>query len=394
MSIKIAQHLVAIPPSPTLALSAAVKEKIAAGQDVIDLSAGEPDFPLPQAFANGIRTALDKGHTTYPPVPGIPALRKAVAEELSKRHGVSYGMDNVVIGTGAKQPLALAFQAVLNAGDEAIVPAPFWVSYADQVRLCKAIPVIVPCGSETGYKLTPDLLKSALTTKTKAIILGSPSNPTGAVYTEAELRALGEVLRDYPDILVIADQIYDHLVYDGTKASSLLRVMPELVEQTIIIDGVSKAYAATGLRLGWGVGPVALMKVIATIQGHTTSGACSIIQHGALAMLQAPEREAEIAKMIAAYQSRRDKLIATLQQVPVLKIFKPSGAFYLWCELKDAGMDDAAFAKMLLDQQGVAVVPGSAFGAPNHIRLHFAAGDDVLAKAATRIVSFCKSFKK
>jgi aspartate aminotransferase len=391
MTIKIAAHLQSIPPSPTLALSAAVKAKIANGEDVIDLSAGEPDFPLPEVFANGIRDALAKGYTTYPPVVGIVPLRQAVAKDLSTRHGVMYIADQIVIGTGAKQPLALAFQVVLGDGDEAIVPTPYWVSYADQVRLCRATPVLVTCGSDTDYKLTPELLRGALTPKTKAIILGSPSNPTGALYTVDEWRALGDVLKTRPDVLIIADQIYDQLVYDGLPAPSLLHVCPELVDQTIIIDGMSKAYAATGLRLGWAAGPAHLIKVIGTVQGHTTSGACSIIQHGALAMLNAPDRAAQVATMVSAYQKRRDALMAALSTIKGLRVFKPQGAFYLWCDISGLMADDKAFAQQLLDTQGVAVVPGSAFGALSHIRLHFAASDSVLSDAANRIVTFCKN---
>lgn len=390
MPVSIARHLASIPGSPTLALSAAVKEKIAAGQDVIDLSAGEPDFPLPAAFAKGIHDALDKGLTTYQPVAGIPALRKAVAEDLSQRHGVIYTADQIVVGTGAKQPLALAFQAVLNAGDEALVPTPFWVSYADQVRLCNAEPVLIPCGADTDYKLTPENLRKHITAKTKAIVLGSPSNPTGAVYTADEWQALGEVLKQFPDMLIIADQIYDQLVYDGVDAPSLLRVVPELAGQTVIIDGMSKAYAATGLRLGWAAGPLPIIKTITTVQGHTTSGACSIIQFGALAMLQSADRKQQVATMVAAYQKRRDGLIATLQQVKGLRAFKPAGAFYLWCDISGVMQDDKDFAARLLDTQGVAVVPGSAFGAVGHVRMHFAASDAVLQDAAKRIVAFCQ----
>ncbi len=392
MSHSVARHLAAIPPSPTLALSAAVKAKIAAGENVIDLSAGEPDFPLPHAFAEGIRAALASGQTTYPPVQGILPLRQVVAAELSQRHGVTYAAEQIVIGTGAKQPLALAFQVVLNPGDEALVPTPYWVSYVDQVRLCQATPVLVPCGADTDYKLTPERLRAALNAKTKALVLGSPSNPTGAVYTAEELRALGRVLLDFPNVLIIADQIYDRLVYDGGQAPSIVRVMPELVDRTIIIDGVSKAYAATGLRLGWAAGPAALIKVMTTIQGHTTSGACSIIQHGALAMLRAPERDKEIATMVAAYQTRRDTLCQALQKLKNMHVFKPAGAFYLWCDisayLNADRPDDSSFAQQLLERQGLAVVPGSAFGAPGHIRMHFAAGDAVLEQAAARLTAF------
>jgi aspartate aminotransferase len=393
MPVKVAAHIAAIPASPTLSLSAKVKELQVGGKDVIDLSAGEPDFPLPKVFADGITNALNKGQTTYPPVPGIIKLREAVAADLSARHGVAYTAEQIVVGTGAKQPLALAFQIVLGEGDEAIVPTPFWVSYADQVRLCRANPVLVTCGADTNYKLTPQKLRAAITPKTKAIILGSPSNPTGAVYTADELKALGAVLKEFPDMLIIADQIYDQLIYDGQKAPSIVGVMPELAAQTIIIDGMSKAYAATGLRLGWAAGPANLIKTIATVQGHMTSGACSIIQHGALAMLQAPDRAQQIATMVSAYQKRRDTLMAKLQAEPRLKIFKPAGAFYLWCNIEAFGMADSEFCNLMLEKNGVAAVPGSAFGSPGHIRIHFAAGDATLAQAAERILTFCGGLK-
>lgn len=391
MTIETANHLKEIPSSPTLALSALVKAKIAAGDNVIDLSAGEPDFKLPEAFSNGIIDALNKGHTTYPPVVGILPLRQAVANDLKERHHISYTPDQVIIGTGAKQPLALAFQTVLNSGDEAIIPTPYWVSYADQVRLCSATPIFVTCDSTSHYKLTPQALAAVLTKKTRVIILGSPSNPTGALYTADELAAIGNILKDYPKVLVIADQIYDQLVYDGHSAPSIVTICPFLYDQTIIIDGMSKAYAATGLRLGWAAGPAHLIKVISTIQGHTTSGACSIIQHGAQAMLNAPDRAAQVATMVAAYQKRRDALIATLSAIKGLRVFKPQGAFYLWCDITGLMADDKEFAKQLLDTRGVAVVPGSAFGAPGHIRLHFAASDEVLDKAAKRIKDYCLS---
>jgi aspartate aminotransferase len=393
MTLKIANHIAAIPASPTLSLSARVKALQAEGKDIIDLSAGEPDFPLPQPFAEGIINALKAGHTTYPPVMGISKLREAVANDLYKRHDLSFTSDNILISTGAKQPLALIFQALLNPNDRVILPTPFWVSYADQIRLCHAEPEFVTCTAEDHYKLTPTRLEQALQKNARAVLFCSPSNPSGAVYTRDEWQALAHILRNTPDTAIILDQIYDQLVYDGQKSVSLLTVAPDLVDRTIIIDGVSKAYAATGLRLGWAAGPKEIIKAMGNIQGHTTSGACAIIQHGAYAMLQSLERETILQEMLTAYQRRRNNFIHDLQSVSALKVFKPEGAFYLWCDisglLKPSRLDDKDFAAQLLQEQGVAVVPGSAFGAPHHIRMHIATSDAILKSAANKIAVFC-----
>lgn len=392
MSAKLAARLDIIKPSATLAINAKAMELRARGVDVISFGAGEPDFNTPENIrAAGVR-AIEDSKTRYTAVPGIAPLRAAIAELSTAARGVVAKPEHVVVTVGAKGALFNLALALFEAGDEVVVPTPCWVSYPEQVRLCGAEPVFVESTMDEGWKLTPDALRAALSPRTKAVILCSPSNPTGAAYTADELAALAVVLRE-SDCWVVLDEIYGQLVYDGFDQRSLLSVAPDLESRVVIIDGVSKTYAMTGWRVGWSIAPVALSKAMSMIQSQGATSTATPSQWAALEALRSPALE--LAEMRALFALRRERLVKGLRDIPGARCAMPEGAFYAFCDVRGwigkttaSGAvldDDVAVAAWLLDEAHVAVVPGSAFMAPGHLRLSYAVSVDDIDKALSRI---------
>lgn len=354
----------------------------AAGRDVVSLSTGEPDFPTPSHVIEAAHQAALQGQTRYTANSGTPALRAAVAAQA----GVT--ATEVIVSTGAKQVIANAMLATLNPGDEVVMPAPFWTSYADIVSMAGGRPVVVPCPMETGFKLSPSALKAALTPRTRWLMLNSPSNPSGAVYSAAELRALAEVLTRHPQVWILSDEIYRHLAY--VPFTPFTEAAPDLLDRTLIVDGVSKAYAMTGWRIGWGIGPKALIGAMGTVQGQVTSGASSVSQAAALAALTGDQ--SLLATRRADWQARRDRVVTGLNAIPGIDCPSPDGAFYVFPRITAAMQatghaTDADFCRWLLHDHGVALVPGRAFGLPGHLRLSFAYSQADLDKGLARIAA-------
>lgn len=345
------------------------------GRDIVALSTGEPDFPTPDWVIDAAMAAARAGETRYTPTAGTPALRAAVAEA----HGRE--ASEVVISTGAKQVLANALLATVNPGDEVILPAPFWTSYADMVRLAGGVPVILPCGADQGFKLRPEQLAAAITPRSAWLMLNSPSNPSGAIYSATEIAALAEVLRPHRQVKILSDEIYAHLSF--ARFTSFVAAAPDLADRTLIVSGVSKAWAMTGWRIGWGVGPTGLIKAMTAVQGQVTSGASSVSQAAALAALTGDP--ALLAARRDIYRARRDRVVAALDAMPGITCAAPAGAFYAFPRY--AG-DDGALCAALLEEAGVAVVPGRAFGMPGHFRLSFAYSDTDLDAGLARISGF------
>ncbi len=392
MTNRLAARLNAVTPSVTLAINARAQELKARGVDVISFGAGEPDFDTPENIREAGRRAIAEGRTRYTPVSGIPELRKLIAERSVEVRGAPATAANVTVTVGAKGALFNLALAAFEEGDEVVIPTPCWVSYPEQVRIAGATPVYVESTLASGWKITPEALRAALTERTKAFILCSPSNPTGAAYTVAELEALAAVLRDH-DCWIVSDEIYGGLVYDGFVQRSIVSVAPDLAPRVVIIDGVSKTYAMTGWRVGWSIAPVALAKAMDTVQGQGATSTATFSQWGALEALRSPATE--LARMRVLFQERRDRLVAGLRALPGVQCGVPEGAFYAFCDVsawlgKLTPMDvvlhtDADVAAWLLDAAHVAVVPGSAFMAPGHLRLSYAVGVDTIDKALARI---------
>lgn len=390
-------HLAAARPSATYKMMDRVATRRAEGAAVISLSAGEPDFDTPPHICDAAVSAIRAGHTRYTQIAGMRPLREAVAQKFRRENGLDVGWQDTIVCSGGKQVIFNALAATLNEGDEVIVPAPYWVSYPEIAQLCGARPVTVHCGSDTGFKLTPDALHQAITPRTRWLILNSPGNPTGAVYALAELRALAEVLLRHPHVLVLADDIYEHLVFDGLAFHTLAQAEPRIAHRTLTMNGVSKAYAMTGWRIGFATGPRWLLDAMEKLQGQQTSGASSVSQHAALAALNGPQDF--IARSRATFERRRDFLVASLNDAPGLHCEKPSGAFYAFVSC--AGLlgkttaagtllqSDEDVAGALLDEANVAVVQGSAFGLAPYFRIAYALDDVSLAAACAAIQRLC-----
>ena len=397
----LSQTLSRVKPSPTIAMTNLARELAAEGRDIISLSAGEPDFDTPAHIREAGKAAIDAGHTRYTAVDGIPELKRAVADKFRRENGLDYAPGQITVGTGGKQILYNALMATLNPGDEVIIPAPYWVSYPDMVALGGGTPVIVTGSLENGYRITPEQLDAAITPKTKWVILNSPSNPTGAGYGESHMRALTDVLLRHPHVWVLADDIYEHLVYDNFRFVTPAQVEPRLIDRTLTMNGVSKAYAMTGWRIGYGAGPVELIKAMANVQGQSTSNPCSISQYAALAALTGPQDY--IAESRAAFQHRRDLVVSGLNQCEGIDCPTPEGAFYVYPSIArligrrtpqgTVIADDRTFAMELLNATGVAVVFGEAFGLSPHFRISYAASDAQLADAIARIRGFCGNLR-
>lgn len=393
----IAKRLSVIKPSPTMAVTAKAAELRASGQDVIGLAAGEPDFDTPEHIKNAAKAALDAGKTKYTPAHGTPELRSAVCDKLRRDNGLSYKPSQVVVGNGAKQVLFNALLATLNAGDEVIIPAPYWVSYPDMVQIAEGTPVIVQADMEQGFKLTPEALEAAITPKTKWLILNSPSNPSGAGYTRSEMKALTEVLLRHPQVYIMADDIYEYLVYGGFEFCTPAEIEPALYDRTLTINGVSKAYAMTGWRIGYGAGPESLMKEIASLQSHSTSNACSISQAATVEALNGSHDF--LKEWVPSFQARRDYVAQKLSAIDGIECPIPDGAFYVFPSCKallgkkaPSGKvieDSVEFCEYLLEEALCAAVAGSAFGTEGHFRISYATSQANLEKACQRIAEAC-----
>jgi len=386
-----------VKPSPTIAVTTKAAELKAAGRDVIGLGAGEPDFDTPQNIKDAAKAAIDAGRTKYTAVDGIPELKQAICDKFRRDNGLDYAPAQVSVGTGGKQVLYNALMATLNPGDEVIIPAPYWVSYPDMVLLAGGEPVVAETSSQTGYKLTADQLEAAITDRTKWFIFNSPSNPTGAGYSRDELRALTEVLMRHPHVRVMSDDMYEHLVYDGFEFCTPAQVEPGLHERTLTVNGVSKAYAMTGWRIGYAAGPEDLIRAMRKIQSQSTSNPCSISQWAAVEALNGPQDF--IAENNAAFQRRRDLVVEMLNAAEGVACPVPEGAFYVYATIggcvgkTSAGgariESDEDFATALLEEKGVAVVFGAAFGLSPCFRVSYATSDAALKEACTRIQDFC-----
>ena len=394
----LSQTLARVKPSPTVAITGRARDLAAEGRDIISLSAGEPDFDTPLHIREAGKAAIDAGHTRYTAVDGIPELKRAICAKFARENRLDYGPAQVTVGTGGKQILYNALMATLNAGDEVVIPAPYWVSYPDMVLLAGGTPVVIEGAMANGYRITPEQLEAAITPKTKWVILNSPSNPTGAGYGENHMRGLTDVLMRHPHVWVLSDDIYEHLVFDDFRFATPVQVEPGLKDRTLTMNGVSKAYAMTGWRIGYGAGPVELIRAMGTLQSQSTSNPCSISQYAALAALEGPQDY--IAESRAVFQRRRDLVVDGLNACPGIECPVPQGAFYVYPSIKaligktSAGgasiTDDEAFATALLDETGVAVVFGAAFGLSPHFRISYATSDAVLADACGRIRRFCE----
>jgi len=388
VSLQIARRITRVKPSPTLAMTARAAQLRSEGKDVISLSVGEPDFDTPAHICEAGIAAIRAGHTRYTNADGAPDLKDAVIAKFQRDNGISYARNQVLISTGAKQTLFNLCMAVLDPGDEVIIPAPYWVSYPDMVMLADAHPVTPDATADHGYKMTPRQLAAAITSETRLVMLNSPSNPTGAAYTRAELVALGEVLLDHPKLLIATDDIYEEIYWGQEPFCSLLTAVPGLYERTITINGCSKGYAMTGWRIGYCGGPREIIAAMATVQGQSTTNASSISQKAAVAALNGPEDE--VQRMNASFKTRHDYFVAGLNQLPGISCLPGSGTFYAFADVREAMKqhgfkDDNAFCEFILAEALVAGVPGSGFGAPGHLRLSFACSEDNLAKALERM---------
>ncbi len=383
-----------ISPSPTLAVDAKAKALQAAGEDVCSFAAGEPDFDTPEHIKEACAAALKAGKTKYSPTPGIEPLRQAVAARYAEEYGLKVVPAQVVVSPGGKFNCYLGVLAVCSPGDEVIIPAPFWVSYPEMVKLAGATPKFVLCDDRAGFKLTPAQLEAAITPKTRLLILNSPSNPTGAVYTRAELEAIVAVAVRH-NLYILSDEMYEHLLYDGVTATSVASLSAEAEARTLTVAGFSKTYAMTGWRVGTTVAPLPIAKAIAELQSQMTSNVATFVQYGALAALIEKEKtKVAIQTMLTAFDRRRKNLHAALNAIPGVSCLLAQGAFYLFPNISSFGLSDMEFCNRLLETEKVAAVPGSAFGAEGYLRLSYATSDEIIAKGVERLGRFCASLSK
>ena len=394
MKNRIASRMSAISPSLTLAISAKAKAMKQAGEPVVSFGVGEPDFNTPEHIINAAKTALDNGQTKYTPSSGLLPLRKAICEKFAKDNGLSYEPSQIIVSNGAKHSIFNACYAILEEGDEVIIPAPYWLTYPEVVKVCGGTPVYIDCKKENKFKFSAEELKAAITPKTKMLIFNSPSNPTGAVYTEEEVRAIAKVCEE-AEIFVLADEIYEKLCYNGVKAFSIAKCSDKMKDLTITINGVSKTYAMTGWRIGYLAAPADVAKAIDSFQSHATSNACSISQYATIEALKAPE--SEIAEMVAVFDKRREKLLALLQGIDGVQAVEPDGAFYVMMVVGGLygksynGKKIASsieFADALLEAKKVATIPGISFGADDCLRLSYSLSEADIEEGLKRIAEF------
>ncbi len=390
MHTKLSSRVQAVKPSPTLAITARAAALRAAGQDVIGLGAGEPDFDTPDHIKAAAKRAIDAGHTKYTPVDGTPSLKRAVIEKFRRDNGLEYAPEQILVSSGGKQSFFNLAQALLDPGDEVIIPAPYWVSYPDMVILAGGAPVLVHAGAEQRFKITPAQLEAAITDKTRLFVINSPSNPTGMAYTREELAALGEVLRDHPRIVVATDDMYEHIRWQGGFVN-ILNACPDLYERTLVLNGVSKAYSMTGWRIGYAGGPAEIIKAMKKVQSQSTSNPCSISQYAAEAALDGPQEC--IQEMLVEFRKRHDYVVERLNAIDGVECLPTDGTFYVFPSVKgmieriDGVKDDLELAEFLIEKAGVAVVPGTAFGLHHHMRLSIATSMENLEKALDRIAA-------
>jgi aspartate aminotransferase len=396
-----AQRLARIKPSPTIAVTQKARELQAAGRDVIGLGAGEPDFDTPDNIKEAAYRAIREGQTKYTAVDGTPELKAAIRAKFKRENGLDYALDQITVSNGGKQVLYNAFMATLNPGDEVIVPAPYWVSYPDMAVLAEGTPVFVECPQADGFKLRPEGLERAITARTRWLVLNSPSNPTGAAYTADELKALAAVLRRHPHVLIMVDDMYEHLAYDGFAFTTIAQVAPDLYDRTLTVNGVSKSYAMTGWRIGYAGGPKALIKAMGAMQSQTTSNPSSVSQAAAVEALNGPQDF--IRERALVFKDRRDLVVSMLNQASGITCHRPEGAFYVYpsCagtigKTTPGGQvlkTDDDFATYLLESEGVAVVQGAAFGLSPFFRISYATSTTLLEDACARIQRACAALR-
>lgn len=386
--MQLSSRVETLTPSLTLAIDSKAKAMKAEGIDVCGFGAGEPDFDTPEHIKAAAQAAIETGFTKYTPSSGIPELRQAIAEKFKADNGLDYKPSQIIVSNGAKQSCYNAIMAVCDPGDEVIIPAPYWLSYPEMVRLAGAEPVIVPTTEENDWKITAEQFEEAMSPKTKMIILNTPGNPTGSVYTKEELRALSEVAAE-EDIYILSDEIYEKLVYDGTEHVSIASLTPEAYDLTITVNGFSKAYAMTGWRLGYLAAPEPIAKAIDSMQSHSTSNPCSFAQKGALAAIKGDQQC--IVDMREEFNLRREYMYGRLSSISGITAVKPLGAFYVLANISALGLNSTNFADRLLSKANVAVVPGVAFGDDRTVRLSYATSLDVIKKGLDRIEEFAKT---
>jgi aspartate aminotransferase len=386
--MKLAARVSQVTPSITLAIAAKAKAMKAEGIDVCSFSAGEPDFDTPAHIKAAAAKALDEGKTKYGPAAGEPKLREAIAHKLKNDNGLNYKAENVLVTNGGKHSLYNLIVALIDPGDEVIIPSPYWLSYPEMVTLVGGKSVIVETDASTGYKITPEQLKKAITPKTKLFVLNSPSNPTGMVYTPGEIKALAQVIVD-ADIYVVSDEIYEKILYDGAEHISIGSLGEEIFSRTLISSGFAKGYSMTGWRLGYLAGPVEIIKAASTIQGHSTSNVCTFAQYGAIAALESSQDCVE--EMRQAFAKRRQVMFARLNAIPGLSTAKPDGAFYLFPDISKTGLKSLEFCDAFLAEHQVALIPGVAFGADKNVRLSYATDMTTIEKGMDRLEKFVRS---
>lgn len=378
-----------IKPSPTLAVTNKANELKAAGKDIIGLGAGEPDFDTPIHIKEAAIKAINEGQTRYTAVDGTAALKKAIINKFKRENNLNYEANQILVSSGGKQSFFNLALAMLNPGDEVIIPAPYWVSYPDMVIIAEGTPVILETNQSTRFKITPEQLDKAITDKTKVVVINSPSNPTGVAYTADELTALGEVLRKYPHVFVVTDDMYEHILWTGEKFVNILNVCPDLYDRTFVLNGVSKAYSMTGWRIGYAAGPQKIINGMKNIQSQSTSNPCSVSQAAAVEALNGPQEC--VAEMVVHFKKRHDYLVEALNSLPGVECIKADGTFYAFPNFQAAidanpnTSNDIEMAEYILNEVGVALVPGSAFGAPGCMRLSFATSMEILQEAIARL---------
>ncbi len=387
--MKLASRIRQVTPSMTLAISAKAKAMKKDGLDVCSFSAGEPDFDTPKYICEAAKKAIDEGKTRYGPAAGEPALRDAIAQKLQSDNHLSYRRENIMVTNGGKHSLYNLIMAMIEPGDEVIIPAPYWVSYPEMVKLAGGVPVIVTATAETNYKVTAAQLKAAITPKTRLFILNSPSNPTGMVYTRNEIQALAEVIVE-ADIWVVSDEIYEKILYNGAEHVSIGSINSEIFKRTIVSNGFAKGYAMTGWRLGYLAGPADLIKGANTLQSHSTSNVCTFAQYGAIAALTEPSESMQV--MLSAFTKRRLAIMDRVANIPGLSYVEPNGAFYLFVDMSQTGLGSEEFCQKLLEEKHVAAIPGVAFGAEGTIRISYATDLDTIERGMDRIDGFVRAY--
>ena len=389
MDVQLSDRVQSIKPSPTLAVTNRAAELRAAGKDIIGLGAGEPDFDTPQHIKDAAIEAITKGQTKYTAVDGTPSLKKAIIDKFNRDNGLQYEANQILVSSGGKQSFFNLSLALINPGDEVIIPAPYWVSYPDMVIVAEGKPVIIETSAEARFKITAEQLDAAITPKTKLVVLNSPSNPSGMAYTLEELKALGEVLKKHPNVMIASDDMYEHILWTEENFSNILNDCPELYERTFVLNGVSKAYSMTGWRIGYAAGPAKVIGAMKKIQSQSTSNPCSVSQAAAEAALNGSQ--ACIAEMLVSFKERHDFVVGRLNELPGVNCQPGDGTFYAFADFSEAianfdGVEtDVEFAEVLLEQAGVALVPGSAFGTPGCMRLSFATSKETLTDALDRL---------